>query len=58
MKRRLLLFSGAAVVVGLVTVGMVDIVGFWVEFAMQLDVALGFDVVFTAFDYRRYRRPD
>jgi hypothetical protein len=48
-----LLFS-----VGLVVVVNMEIVGFWVEFAMQLDVALGFDVVFTALDDRRYRRPD
>jgi hypothetical protein len=44
--------------VGLVAVVNMEIVGFWVEFAMQLDVALGFDVVFTALDDRRYRRPD
>jgi hypothetical protein len=53
-----LLFSAAAVGVGLVTVDVVDSVDLWVEFAMQLDVALGLDVMFAAFDYRRYRRPN
>ena len=45
--------------VGLVTIIVnMEIVGFWEEFAMQLDVALGFDVVFAALDDRRDRRPD
>jgi hypothetical protein len=44
--------------IGLVAVVNMEIVGFWVEFAMQLDVALGFDVVFAALDDRRNRRPD
>ena len=53
-----LLFSAAAVGVGLVTVNIVDSVYLWVEFAMKLDVALGLDVMFAAFDYRRHRRPN